>query len=83
MSELQGSIKAGTWTEEDKKQVIEFVNFVAKNAKFDGMTVATNIELFKMLNWIQTGLIKKIDSCVLDVVAIHEPEPKAKSKGKK
>ena len=81
---MEAGIKAGTWTEEDKKKVVGLLNFIAKNAEFNGIKVAEILEFHGLLSWSQHVLIKKIDSCMLDVVAVHEIEPKkSKSKGKK
>ena len=80
---MNASIKAGTWTEDDKKNVVALLNFIAKRAEFNEIKVEHMLEFYQLLQWSQHTLIKKIDSCILDVVAVHEAEPKKKSKGKK
>ena len=59
------------FTEDDKKKLVEFLNFVAKNASF---TVNTQqiIEYFKLLNFMQQNLLAKVDKNILEVIAVHE-----------
>lgn len=70
------------FTEEDKKKVIEFLNFVSKNAKFEINTQEV-IEYFKLLSFMQSVLLPKIDSNILQITRVVEApleEPKKKSK---
>ena len=70
----------GKFTEDDKQKAIDFLNFVTKHAKFK-LTVTENIELFKLLNWAQTSLVPKINSNILEVKRVVEPEkPAAQAK---
>ena len=60
--------------QEDKEKVIEFLNFVAKKAKFDGLSVQDSIDLVKLLTFMQQTLLSKIDSNVLEVIRMVEPK---------
>lgn len=71
-----------SFTEEDKKKVIEFLNFVSKNAKFEINTQEV-VEYFKLLSFMQGTLLPKIDSNILQITRVVEApleEPKKKSK---
>lgn len=61
------------FTEEDKKKVIEFLNFVASKAKFEVDTQEV-IAYFKSLSYMQQELIPKISSNILEVKEVIEPE---------
>jgi hypothetical protein len=67
------------FTEEDKEKLIEFLNSVAKNAKF---TLDTNdlIKHFKLLAHLQQTIIPKIDANILEVKRLVEPEKEKKDK---
>jgi len=66
------------FNEEDKQKVIKFMNIVAKNAKFT-MDTAEIIEYFKLLSFMQQGLIPKIDRHCLEVLQVVEPESEVES----
>lgn len=76
------------FTEDDKKKVIEFLNCVAKNAKFE-MSVPEIIEFFKLLSFMQQSLIPKIDANIFEVLRVAEipkevaPEEPKKESSKK
>ena len=59
------------FTEEDKKSVVNFLNYVAKNAEFTHKTDGV-IEYFKLLSFMQQKLIPKIEANVLEVVRVVE-----------
>jgi hypothetical protein len=59
--------------EEDKKKVIEFLNFVAKKAKYEVDTQEI-ISYFKLLSYMQQELLPKIESNILEVKEVIEPE---------
>lgn len=75
-------------TEEDKQKFIDFLNMVAKHAKFD-MSTAELIAYFKLLSHMQGKLIPKLDANILElrrvIEAQSQEQPKAepKSKGNK
>ena len=58
----------------DKTRVIEFLNFIAKKAAFNNMSVQDNIEFFKLLSYMQQEIIPKIDSNIFEIIAVHESE---------
>lgn len=82
-----------TFKKEDKDKVIEFLNFIAKKAKFDDLSIQDSIDLVKLLTFMQQTLLTKIDSNILEVVRVVEPkkeetsttqvEPKKQSRSKK
>jgi hypothetical protein len=59
------------FNEEDKKKFIEFLNFVAKEAEF---TLKTDriLEYFKLLNYMQSSMLPKIDANILEVKKVIE-----------
>lgn len=72
--------------EKDKTQVIEFLNFVAKKATFNDISIEDNIKLFKLLSYMQIELLKKIDNHLFDNIQVTQvvpegqvEEPKKKS----
>lgn len=69
------------FTEDDKKKVIEFLNCVAKNAKFD-LDVPQIIEFFKLLSFMQQSLIPKIDANILEVLRVVEASKESKEESK-
>ncbi len=78
-------LRPGSFEEKDKERLVEFLNFVAKNAKFE-MQVPDIIKFYGLLNWAQQALLKKVNDNILEVKAIHEPEPKPeprKARGRK
>lgn len=61
------------FTEEDKQKVIDFLNMVAKKAKFE-LTTGEVIDYFKLLSYMQQKLLTKIDSNILEIKRVVEPE---------
>jgi hypothetical protein len=59
--------------EEDKKKFIEFLNLIAKYAEFK-MNTEELIKYFKLLNHMQTVILKKIDSNILEIIGVHESD---------
>lgn len=70
---MQNSFK-----EEDKEKLIEFLNSVAKFARFN---VDTNelINYFKLLSYMQTTILPKINSHILEVKRIVEAKTEENS----
>lgn len=64
----------GKFNKEDREKFIKFLNFIAKNAKFDGMKVDDSIQLVNLLSHMQTQIIPKIESNTLEVVEVTEPK---------
>jgi len=69
------------FTEDDKKKVIDFLNCVAKNAKFE-LNVPEIIEFFKLLSFMQQSLIPKIDANILEVLRVVEAAKESKEESK-
>lgn len=59
------------FNEEDKKKVIEFLNTVAKHAKFE-MNTEQVIAYFKLISHMQQVILPKIDANILEVKRVVE-----------
>jgi hypothetical protein len=59
------------FTEDDKQKLVEFLNMVAKHAKFE-LSTAELIQYFKLLSHMQTKMIPKIDANILEIKRIIE-----------
>jgi hypothetical protein len=73
------------FTEDDKKQVIEFLNMTAKHARLD-LSTAEIINYFKLLSHMQAKILPKIDANILEVkrvIEAQQPEQEEPKKGKK
>lgn len=57
------------FTEEDKQKFVEFLNMIAKNARFDLNTVEI-IQHFKLLSHMQQKILPKIEANILEVKRI-------------
>ena len=68
--------------DEDKEKVVKFLNFIAKNAKFNDLDVKAVIEFYGLLSYCQQVLISKIDAHCAEIIKVHEPEPKPARKAK-
>ena len=62
-----------SFTEDDRKKVIEFLNIVATHARWD-MDTQEVISFYKSLSYMQQVLLPKINASVLEVVEVTEPE---------
>ena len=62
------------FTKEDQEKVIEFLNRVAKYAKFNDIDTTELIDYYKSLVYMQTVLLPKIEANVLEVVKVVENE---------
>lgn len=58
---------------EDKEKVIEFLNLVAKHAKFE-MNTPELINYFKALSYMQKSLLPKIEANIFEIIAVKEAE---------
>jgi ABC-type uncharacterized transport system ATPase subunit len=68
--------------DDDKEKVIEFLNFIAEKAVFNGLKVQDNIKFFRLLNHMQTQILPKIEANILEIKKITEApkeEPKKKA----
>jgi hypothetical protein len=72
------------FTEEDKQKFIDFLNMVAKHAKFDMNTVEL-VAYFKLLSHMQGKLLPKLDANILEIKRVIEAQepPKEESKAPK
>jgi hypothetical protein len=61
------------FNEEDKKKVIQFLNLIAEKARLD-LNTQEVIQYYGLLSYMQKELIPKIDSNILEIVAVHESE---------
>jgi len=59
--------------EEDKEKVIKFLNLVALKAKFT-MDTKEIIEYFNLLSYMQKDLLPKMDSNIMEITKVTEPE---------
>lgn len=71
MSTMDGAPTRG-FSEKDSEKVVEFLNFIATNAKFDGMDVKKVIQFTKMLNWMQTDLLPRIEAHRFEILSVKE-----------
>lgn len=62
------------FNEEDKQKVVEFLNMVAKHAKFE-LSTAELISYFKLLSHMQTKILPKIDSNILELKRVINTQP--------
>jgi uncharacterized protein YihD (DUF1040 family) len=60
-----------TFCEEDKTKTIEFLNSVAKHARFE-MNTEELIAYFKLLSYMQKVILSKIDANILEIKKVHE-----------
>lgn len=56
------------FTENDKVQVIEFLNFIAQRAVFSDWKTEDSIKHFKLLAHMQQVIIPKIDAHIFEVL---------------
>lgn len=59
----------GSFTEEDKKKVIAFLNMIATYATFTLKTPEL-IQYFKLLSHMQQTVLPKIDANILEILAV-------------
>jgi hypothetical protein len=65
------------FTEEDKHKFVEFLNSVAKHARFE-MNTSELINHFKLLSHMQQKILPKIDANILEIKKVIEPKDPAK-----
>ena len=70
------------FNEEDKQKVVNFLNMVAQKAEFK-LNTQEVIEYFKLLAYMQQSIIPKIDSHILEIIKVVEPEKPQKKSGSK
>lgn len=62
-----------SFTEQDKEKIIEYLNFVAKHAKFNINTEEV-INYYKHLSYIQSTILPKINDNILEIQRVVEPD---------
>ena len=62
-----------TLTEDDKKKFVEFLNCVAKHAKFE-LNTEELINYFKLLSYMQNTLLGKINDNILEVKKVVDAD---------
>ena len=72
----------GKFTSKDVEKMVELLNFVATNAKFNNLDVKAVLQFTKLLNWAQTDLLPKIESHKFEVQEVILPQPEP-TKGKR
>lgn len=75
----------GHFTEEDKQKIIEFMNVVAKHAKFEFNTQEV-ITYFRLLSHMQTKILPKVEANIFEIIKVAEGNPitiEPKAKGRK
>lgn len=70
------------FSEEDKQKVIEFLNMIAKHAKFE-MNTTELIQYFKLLSHMQVKILPKIEANILEIKKVIEPQEPAKEESVK
>jgi hypothetical protein len=65
------------FTEDDKQKFVEFLNMIAKTARFD-VNTGELIQYFKLLSHMQTKMIPKIDANILEVLKVVENKEQPK-----
>jgi len=59
--------------DEDKTKLVEFLNFIAKNAKFD-LDTKEIIRFYGLLTFMQKELLAKVDSNIMEIKRVIEAE---------
>lgn len=59
------------FTDKDKSQVIQFLNMVATKAEFK-LSTQEVISYYKLLSFMQTELLPKIEANIFEIKKIHE-----------
>lgn len=62
------------FNENDKEKFIEFLNYIHTTAKWKEVGSQEQINYVKLLNHMQTQILPKIESHILEVLAVHEAE---------
>lgn len=73
------------FNEEDKQKLIEFLNLIAKNAKFT-LDTAEIIQYFKSLSYMQQRILPKIEANIFEIKKVVESDisvEEASSNGEK
>jgi hypothetical protein len=71
-------MKENSFTKKDVENVVNFLNFMAQKASFKDWKTEDSIAHFRHLNYMQTILIPKIESNILEVVELKEAKKEDK-----
>jgi uncharacterized protein YktA (UPF0223 family) len=63
------------FTDDDKAKIIKFLNLVSKHAEWK-LSTEDLIEVYKHLHFMQSSIIPKIDSNILEIKQIIENKEK-------
>ena len=66
------------FSEEDKTKLYEFLNMVAKHAKFD-MNTTELLKYARLLNFMQTVMIPKVEANILEIKRVIESKEQTES----
>lgn len=66
------NMNKNSFTRKDRESLIEFLNEIAKHARFNNMSVDDIIKHYKGLSFVQTILLPKIDAHIMEVVEVVE-----------
>lgn len=71
--------------EEDVNKYVDFLNYIAENAKFDNRTVKDQLEFVRLLQYQQSIILNKMQDAVVGEVKVYEPkaEPVKKARTSK
>ena len=64
------------FNEKDKEQLIEFLNFIANKAEFNKLSTNEIIKYFRLLNFMQTQMLPKVDSNIMEIKRVIEAKDK-------
>lgn len=59
------------FNKEDKEKLVEFLNMVAKTAKFE-LNTEQLIKYFKLLSHMQAVILRKVDANILEILEVVE-----------
>jgi hypothetical protein len=68
-----------TFKDEDKKKLVDFLNFIAEKGKFGDMQVSDVIKFYGLLSYMQKDLLPKIDAHVMEIKQVIEAENQEES----
>jgi hypothetical protein len=78
--ESKNQVPHTRFSEEDVKNVVEFLNFVATNSKFNNLDIRQILHFGKLLNYMQTKLLYKIEQHKFEIVDVRPAVPKKDKK---
>lgn len=67
-----------SFKEEDVKKLVEYLNFINDNAKFDGLKNLQIINYFKLLSYMQNTILPKMEANIVEIKKVIKPKDKEK-----